>query len=515
MLDILLQNGVLVDGSGCARYPADVGIAGDRIEVIGRLPSAQAVRVIDVAGMMIAPGFIDMHSHADYTLPVLPTADSKVHQGFTLEVVGNCGQSPAPLNHAMRQEKIKSSALGGTNMLWPGMRWDWDSFGDFLLFLQQLGTSVNVAPLVGHGTIRTMVMGEGDGAPDAAQMEAMKAGVRKAFAEGALGLSTGLIYPPGIYARTDEIVALAQVAAEADGIYTTHIRGEGDTLLEAIAEAIEIGRRAHVRTEISHLKAAGKRNWHKMSQAIQLIEAARAEGLDVTADMYPYTAANTYMVQRLGDAEYRARVRESLAESRNVGDADWDKIYVSYCPRFPAYEGRTSRDIASERGQAPEDAVLDILVETQTQAELIVFMMSEENVALGLRQPYVMLGSDGEGRSAQGPLSVGKPNPRNYGTCARMLGHYVRERAFVSLEEAVRRMTALPAARLKLRERGLVKPGNFADLVVFDPMSVADVATFEHPHRYPPGIAWVLVNGKVVIAEGQHTGVRPGRVVTR
>jgi len=326
-------------------------------------------------------------------------------------------------------------------------------------------------------------MGEGDARPNTEQLGAMKTAVRRAIAEGALGLSTGLIYPPGVYAGTDEIVALAQVVADEGGIYTSHIRGEGDTLLEAIAEAVAIGRRAYIAVQISHLKAAGRRNWHKMRHAIELIESAQAEGLDVTADMYPYTAANTYvgallpawaqvggreaMVQRLQEGTYRAHVRQALMESRNAGDANWNEIYISYCPRFPEYEGRTFQNIAAERGQSPIDAILDILTETQTQAALIVFMMSEENVALGLSRPYVMIGSDGEGRSAQGPLSAGKPNPRNYGTCARMLGYYVRERGLVSLEEAVRRMTGLPASKLKLRERGLVKLDCFADLLNF------------------------------------------------
>ncbi len=531
MLDIVIKGGTIVDGSGRPRFVSDVGIVGDRVAVLANLPAPEARTVISAEGLIVAPGLIDMHSHADYTLPVLPTADSKIYQGFTLEVVGNCGHSPAPLNAAMRREKLAGTLAGGNNLLWPGMEWSWASFGDFLAHLARIGTSVNVAPLVGHGAVRTFVLGEGDVAPTPDQLDAMKAEVRRAMQEGALGFSTGLIYPPGVYADTDEIVELARVAAEEGGIYTSHIRGESDAVLASISEAIAIARRAGISTEISHLKAAGRNNWPKMARGLELIEAARAEGLDVTADMYPYVAANTYIgallpakaqaggreaiVRRLGDEAYRAEMRSALSGPRSAADAQWNEIYVSYCPRFPEYEGRTFQDIASERRQPTDEAVLDILIETQTQTELIVFMMSEENVALGLGRPYVMIGTDGEGRSAQGPLSVGKPNPRNFGTTAKVLGHYARDEKLFSLEEAVRKMTGLPASKLRLADRGLLRAGYAADIVVFDPRTVADVATFEQPHRYPRGITWVLVNGQVVISEGRHTGLWPGRIISR
>jgi N-acyl-D-amino-acid deacylase len=530
VLDIVVKGGTIVDGSGKSRFASDVGIAGDRIAVVGNLAEHDARTVIPAEGLVVAPGLIDMHSHADYTLPVLPTADSKVHQGFTLEVVGNCGHSPAPLNAAMRREKLAGTLAGGNNLLWPGMEWSWDSFADFLAHLARIGTSVNVAPLVGHGAVRTLVLGEGDVTPTPDQLAAMKAEVRRAMRQGALGFSTGLIYPPGVYAATDEIVELARVAAEEGGIYTSHIRGESDAVLTSIDEAIAIARRAGISTQISHLKAAGKNNWPKMARCLELIEAARAEGLDVTADMYPYVAANTYIgallpakaqaggreaiVRRLDDEGYRAEMRAALSGPRSAADAQWNEIYVSYCPRFPEYEGRTFEDIAAERGQPPDEAVLDILIETQTQTELIVFMMSEENVAMGLRRPYVMVGTDGEGRSADGPLSVGKPNPRNFGSAAKVLGKYARDDRLFSLEEAVRKMTGLPAFKLRLADRGLLQTGYAADLVIFDPHTVADVATFEQPHRYPRGIAWVVVNGQVVIDGGRHTGLRPGRIVS-
>ena len=323
MLDILIRGGTVIDGTGRPAQRADVAIAGDRIEAVELLPDAGAARVIDATGHVVAPGFVDMHSHADFVLPGLPTADSKVHQGFTLEVVGNCGASPAPLTPARRQDVIDTSAL-----TLPPLAWDWTTFRSYLDGLARQGLSINVAPLVGHGTVRLLVMGPGDGRPTLDQRRAMTTEVRRAMEEGAVGLSTGLIYAPGVYADTDEIVELARAAGEAGGFYASHIRGEGDTLLPAIAEAIEVGRRASIPVEISHLKAAGRSNWPKMAQAIELIEAARAEGLDVTADMYPYPAGSTglsallpswahtggreSLLARLTDPADRARIRASL-----------------------------------------------------------------------------------------------------------------------------------------------------------------------------------------------------------
>jgi N-acyl-D-amino-acid deacylase len=526
MLDVVIRGGAVIDGTGAPARRADVAVDGDRIEAVEPLPRAEAARVIDATGHVVAPGFVDMHSHADFVLPGLPTADSKVHQGFTLEVVGNCGASPAPLTPARRQDVIDTSAL-----TLPPLRWDWTSFRSYLDGLSRDGCSINVAPLVGHGTLRILAMGPSDGRPTADQLGDMQAAVRQAMAEGALGLSTGLIYAPGVFADTEEIVALARVAAEAGGIYASHIRGEGDTLLPAIAEAIEVGRRARLPVQISHLKAAGPANWPKMSQAIELIEAARADGLDVTADMYPYPAGSTGLtallptwahvggraplLARLADPGDRARIRATIDAGGLAHDAGWDGIVIAGCPARPGYEGRSIADIAGELGRLASEAAIEVLRQSGGDADMILFMMSEENVARGLGRPWVMIGSDGEGRAARGPYAAGKPHPRNYGTCPRFLGHYVRERRVVPLEEAVRRMTSLPAAKLQLKGRGRLARGAFADVVVFDPATIADTATFADPHRYPRGVAWVLVNGRPVIAAGDHTGARPGRVLSR
>ncbi|HEY7139665.1 MAG TPA: D-aminoacylase [Methylomirabilota bacterium] len=526
MLDILIQGGTVIDGTGRPARRADVAISRDRIEAIDLLPGAAAARVIDAAGHVVAPGFVDMHSHADFTLPGLPTADGKVHQGFTLEVVGNCGASPAPLTPARRQDVIDSIGLA-----LPPLAWDWTTFRSYLDALARKRLSINVAPLVGHGTVRLVAMGPGDARPTPDQLRAMAAEVRRAVDEGAVGFSTGLIYPPGVYADTDEVVELARAAGEAGGFYASHIRGEGRSLLSAIAEAIDVGRRAAVPVEISHLKAAGRPNWPKMTEAIELIEQARAEGLDVTADMYPYPAGSTALsalllpwvhaggreplLARLHDPADRARIRAELDGGGMAHDAGWEGILIAGCPARPEYEGRTLAHIASGLGTSPAEAVIEILRESRADAEMILFMMSEDNVALGLRQPWVMIGSDGEGRAAHGPYGAGKPHPRNYGTCPRFLGHYVRDRGVVPLPDAIRKMTSLPAAKLGLRDRGRLEPGAVADVVVFDPATVADTATFAEPHRYPRGMPWVLVNGEPVIAGGRHTRSRPGRVLAR
>ena len=525
MHDVLIKGGTVIDGTGGPGRPADVVIEGERIQAVERLPDAQAARTIDATGLTVTPGFVDMHSHADFVLPGLPTADSKVYQGFTLEVVGNCGASPAPLTDASREEAIDAAGI-----VLPRLAWDWRSFASYLDRLRTQGTSVNVAPLVGHGAVRILAMGMRAGVPTPPEQAAMEAAVRQAMDEGAIGFSTGLIYPPGVYALTDEIVALARAAGRAGGLYASHIRGEGATLLQAIAEAIEVGRRADIRVEVSHLKAAGRPNWPKMAQAIELIEKARAQGLDLSADMYPYPAGSTSLVSllpdwahaggraallaRLGDATERARLRVALDGPGLASDAGWASIVISACPTHPAYEGRSLADVARARGAAPAEALLDVLREARADADMILFMMSEDNVALGLRQPWVTIGSDGEGRAASGPYATGKPHPRNYGTVPRFLGYYVRQQRVLSLEEAVRRMTSLATTKLGIRDRGVVRAGAFADLVLFDAARIEETSTFEAPHRYPTGIPWVLVNGEPVIAEGRHTGSRPGQVVT-
>src|SRR5262245_26046377 len=400
MLDVLIQGGTVIDGTGSPGRRADVAIARDRIEAIDLLPGATAARVIDATGHAVAPGFIDMHSHADFVLPGLPTADSMVHQGFTMQVVGNCGASPAPLTPARRQEIIDATGLSV-----PPLAWDWTTFRSYLDVLTRQGVALNVAPLVGHGTVRLVVMGPGDARATADQRRAMAIEVRRAVDDGAFGVSTGLIYPPGMYGDTDEIVDLARAAGEGGGFYASHIRGESDGLLTSIAEAIEVGRRASVPVEISHLTAAGRPNWPKMAEAIERIEAARADGLDVTADMYPYVAGSTTLsallapwvhaggreplLARLDDPADRARIRAELDGAGMASDAGWEGIAIAGCPARPEYEGQTIGRIAVTLGITPADAVIEILRQSKADTDIVLFMMSEDNVALGLRQPWV------------------------------------------------------------------------------------------------------------------------------
>ncbi len=527
MLDILIKNGSVIDGTGRKSFLADIAIQGDRIAAIETLPQAEAGEIIDASGMVVAPGFIDMHSHADFTLPALPTANSKIQQGVTFELVGNCGIGPVPIDDRSRPAAKANLVLGG-----PGLDWEWDTFESFLDRLRKTGTSVNVGSLIGHGAIRSHVMGEGDEAPDDQQLQLMKDEVTKAMEAGAFGLSTGLIYPPNVYSSTDEIVALAECAARQGGIYTSHIRDEGDGVLEAVDEAIDVGRRAHLPVEISHLKAEYHPNWPKMPVLLEKIEHARQSGLDVSADMYPYTACNTSLsalvpswahvggktalLARLRNPADRSRIRNALS-GLAIHDQPgfWERTIISFCPKRPDYDGRNIDDVAALHGTSPEDAVIDVLIEVESGVEMVHFLMSDENVEMGLASPHVMIGSDGEGRSTEGPLSAGKPHPRNYGTFPRVIGHYGREKNLFPIEEAVHKMTGLPAAKLGLRQRGLLKTGYYADVVVFDPQTIIDRATYLQPHQYPHGIRHVFVNGIAVVRNGNHTQALPGMVVLR
>jgi len=527
MFDILIQNGQVVDGSGAPRYRADVAVEGDRIVEVGRLESAVAETVIDASGCAVTPGFVDMHSHTDFTLPLLPTADSLVHQGITTAVINQCGASPVPLLAETREQVLA---------LWESedrpLPWDeWSTFGSYLDYLTRIGTSINVVPMVGQGTVRSAVMAFAADPANDEQVARMQAEVIKAMEEGAIGVSTGLIYPPGSYARTEELVAVTRPAGERDGFYFTHIRGEGDTLLEAVAEAIHIGRETGAAVQISHFKAAGRDNWEKSAPALELIDQARAEGLDVTADMYPYLAGSSGLVallpewaqeggketilDRLSDAETRRRMTADMQSTGFFRVAEWDKVLISDSPENRSYQGRYIADLAAEAGKSPYAWIFDALLETELDVSMILFMMSEDNRKLEVRHPAMMFGTDGSALSTEGLLSKGVPHPRSYGTYPRVLGHYVRELGVISLEEAVWKMSGFPAQKLRWTDRGLVKRGYKADLVVLDPDTVADRATYEAPHQYPVGIPHVVVNGKLVIHDEGHTQARPGSVLSK
>ena len=527
VLDILIRNGLVIDGSGAPRCRRDVAVEGDRIVEVGRLEGAEAETVIDAAGCVVSPGFVDMHSHADFTLPICPTADSLVRQGITTAVVGQCGISPAPPAAGIRELAIAALGSGEVPVPWD----EWSSFGSYLDYLRRIGTSVNVVPLVGQGAMRAVTMGFSADPPDEAQMAQMQTGVVKAMDEGAVGISTGLIYPPGSYASTEELIAITQPVGERDGFYFSHVRGEGDTLLEAVAEAIRIGREAGAAVQISHFKAAGRDNWDKASQALCLIDQARAEGLDVTADMYSYLAGSTYLsatlpewaqeggkaaiVRRLDDPEIRQKMAVDMRSTGFFRIIEWEQVLISSSPKNRDYEGCYVAGLAVQAGKSPYDWVFDALLETGLDMSVVFFMMSEDNCQLELRHPAMMIGTDGFGMATEGPLSRGVPHPRNYGTYPRVLGRYVREQGVVSLEEAIWKMSGSPAQKLRWPDRGLVKKGYKADLVVFDPETVADRATYEAPHQYPVGISYVIVNGKPVVCDNCHTQVRPGSILGR
>ncbi|MBI5035271.1 MAG: D-aminoacylase [Chloroflexi bacterium] len=525
MFDVLIRGAHILDGTGSPSFRGDVGIDGTRIDAIGDLRDAPAHETLDAIGLTIAPGFIDIHSHSDFTLSINPRAESKVRQGVTTEVVGNCGFSPAPIAPA-----TKSQLLQYTAFIDAGLPWDWTSFGDFLAHLETNRLAVNIVPFVGHGSIRIAVMGFSDAAPNVDEFTTMKHLLAQAMDEGAWGLSTGLIYPPGVFAQTDEIVELARGVAKRDGLYFSHIRGEGATLLDAISEVITIAREANISAEVSHFKAAGKSNWSKASQAIDLIERARADGLRVDADMYPYAAGSTTlsallpdwalaggmsaMLARLNDKTTRGKIADAMNAGAGV-TRDFDQTFLTACPNHPEYEGQTLAQIAQSRAQSPIDATLAILIETNGETEMASFMMSEENICSSLKQAWMTIGSDGLAFAPNGVLGKGKRHPRSYGTFPRVLQKYVREEKIITLPNAIKRMTAQTAAKLGLKDRGRVQAGLAADLVVFNPDTIIEHSTFAEPYQFPSGIEFVLVNGQVVVAKDEQRDALPGQVLRK
>jgi len=518
--DILMENGLVVDGAGNPWFKADVGVVGNHVESIGNLRDADAERRIDCRGLVVAPGFIDIHSHSDFPVLLDPRVESKVMQGVTVEVVGNCGTSAAPMNSEVRayRERYMGDQFPST--------FNWETMEDYFNLIDRQGASFNVVALVGQGTIRQNIMGFEMRAPTDSELKAMKRLVAEAMADGAWGMSTGLIYTPSCYADTDEIVELTKVLPEYSGIYFSHIRGEGDTLLEAVKEAIEIGERAGVPVEIAHFKASGRSNWGRTQESLELVEEARKRGIDVTFDQYPYIASSTgltallpkwaseggakRLLERLRDPEERLKMAEGLeTDTRN-----WEKIVVAFAENHSQYEGKAISEIAEIEGKAPVDAAFDLLLAEEAQVNIVLFEMSEDDVRRVMRSPYMMVGSDGRAVAPHGILGRGKPHPRYYGTFPRVLGYYVRE-GIVTLQEAVRKMTSLPAQRLGLRDRGLLREGFKADVTIFDPRGIRDEATFTDPHRFPSGIPYVIVNGTLVVDKSTHTGALPGKALRK
>jgi len=524
--DMIIRGGAVIDGTGEHGRPADVAIEGGNIAAVGDLDGWRAETVLRATGLTVAPGFIDMHTHSDLALLLNPRAESKLRQGVTTEVIGQCGYSPAPAP-AGRREAIRShfGAWGQE------VTWTWGSFGDYVSALRENGTSVNVVPVVGHSIVRAGVMGEDNRSASETDLAQLREAVAQALSEGAFGLSTGLIYAPGMFADTDELVAVAETLSPVGGIYFSHIRSENTALHEAIYEAIEIGRRAGVRVHISHLKAEGRANWGQTERVLAAIDKARTEGVDVGFDVYPYDAWNTSLAQllpawarvggaaeiigRLTDGETRARLLAEIAAEAEADPGRWGRRLLSSVTTDAnrPLQGQTLAAIAEERGCSAPEVVLDLLVEERLDAGMVGFAMCEDDVRRVLSHPLATIGSDSASQAPYGILGESHPHPRTYGTFARVLGHYARDEQLFSLEEGVAKMTSRAADRLGLSDRGRLVPGAAADIVVFDADTVSDAATYENPHQYARGIRWVIVNGVVELDGEHHQDRRPGQVL--
>ncbi|HEV8643399.1 MAG TPA: D-aminoacylase [Methylomirabilota bacterium] len=527
---LLVRDGTVIDGTGAPGQRSDVAIEGDRIVAVGAGLRGEAVRVIDATGHVVAPGFIDVHSHSDLFYLGCPAAESKIRQGCTTEVVGMCSFSPAPV-HPERHELVRTWA-GGI-----GARLDirWETFGQYLDVLRAARPSINVAHFVGHGALRLASVGPHDrpaGPDDLGTMERL---LHEALDAGAFGFSTGLVYPPSAYGTAGELIALARSMAPRGGLYFSHVRGESSTVEDSIGEAIRIGEDGGVGVQIAHVKVGGRENWSKMDRVLKLIDDARARGVDVGGDVYPYHAGSTKMdnllpgwvhdggtarlLERIGDAATRQRIVEEclVAGERwrtlSMGAVGFDEIQIATCAQRDL-EGMTVAALAKKRGTPPAEAILHLLLEERATVSMIAFSQSPDNVAKVLAHPAIMIGSDSLGLATGPGPHPGKPHPRMYGTFPRVLGVYARERKLFSLETAVRKMTGLCAARLGLEDRGLLRPGYAADLALFDPNTVKDEATFADPHRYPTGIPYVVVNGAVVVDGGRFHAAGTGRVLT-
>lgn len=526
--DVVIRNGMLYDGSGRPPVIGDVAICAGRITAIGRLKGTRGRVEIDATGLAVAPGFINMLSWATESLLVDGRSQSDIRQGVTLEIFGE-GDSMGPLNEAMKKE---AAAQQGD------LRYDvaWTTLGEYLDHLVNKGVSPNVASFVGAATVRVNVLGLAARAPAPAELERMRRLVRQAMREGALGVGSALIYQPGLYARTPELVVLCREAARYGGMYISHLRSEGNRFLEGVDELITIAREAKIPAEIYHLKAAGKENWGKLDAAIGRIETARRQGLRITADMYTYPAGATGLdaamppwVQEGGYKAWAERlkdpaVRERLQREMTTPSGEWENLLLGAGPEktiLAAFKnetlkpltGKTLAEVAALRGQTPEEAAMDLVIADGSRVGTIYFLMSEDNIRRQIRLPWMSFGSDAESQAPEGPFLKSNPHPRAYGTFARLLGRYVRDERLIPLAEAVRRLSALPADNLGLRDRGRLKKGYFADVVVFDPAVVQDHATFDRPHQYATGMVHVFVNGVQVLKDGEHTGATPGQVV--
>jgi N-acyl-D-amino-acid deacylase len=527
--DVILRNGMIYDGSGSPPVTGDLAITGDTIAEMGSLSGARGKVEIDVAGMAVAPGFVNMMCWANESLIEDGRSQSDIRQGVTLEVLGE-GDSMGPLNEAMKAAMVKDQG---------DIRYEvtWNTLGEYMEYLEKRGVSPNVASFIGAATPRVYVIGYDDRPPTPDELERMRELVRQAMKEGAMGVASSLIYPPGSFAKTPELVALASVAAESGGMYITHLRSEGSGILDALDELLAIARQAGIRGEIYHLKVSGRSNWPKADQVIEKVERARSEGLQITADVYTYPAGSTGLnstmppwVQDGGFAESLKRMRDPAMRKRiareMLEESDkWENMYLGAgspdsillvgfrTEKLKPYTGRTLAEVAKLRGKSPEETAMDLIVEDESRIDTVYFTQSEDNLRKFLALPWVSYCSDSPSIAPEGVFLKSSVHPRAYGSFARLLSRYVREQKILKLEDAIRKLAALPAQNLKVDRRGMLKKGYFADVVVFDPQKIEDHATFAQPHQYATGMIHVFVNGRQVLKNGEHTGAKPGRFV--
>ena len=524
--DLIIKNGLVFDGAGSAGIIKDIGIRGDRITAIDDLSASSADITIDARNLAVSPGFIDIHAHTDTELLVNPRAESKIHQGVTTEVSGNCGYSSFPLTDADFAEFDKNLFEKY------GIHATWQQISGFFEALEKKKISYNFVTLTGHGSLRAYVMGRNDVDPTPEQMEQMKTVLAQSLENGSFGLSTGLEYAPGSYAKTEELIELSKVVSRYNGIYATHIRSEDDFVEQAIAEAIQICREAEVSTEISHLKACNQSNWHKVDHMLELIQQAIDKNLPVKADRYPYIAYSTGLtiflplwsrqgkteeiLLRLQDKKMIPEIK-AYVENRGKRIGGWDRVVIASCisEKNKKWEGKSIEECARLTGKQPFEFIRLLLIEEKNRVDVVGFAMNEDNLKKVLSAPFVMIGSDGNAAAPYGKLAESKPHPRYYGTFPRVLGKYAREEKIFNMATAVQKMTSMAAQKLNLKNRGQILPGYFADITIFNPETVIDNATFVEPHQFPTGIEYVIVNGKVTIEKGKHTGQSAGQILRR
>jgi len=537
-IDILIKDGLVFDGTGSEPVKADIGISSDKIAFVHQKSKVKADRVIEAQNLAVAPGFIDTHAHSDFTLIADMRAEGKICQGITTEINGNCGLSAAPLyGSALHQREEDFKELG--------IRERWTTFEEYFQILEKRGMTINFATLVGHGNIRASVIGYEDRELTRSDLTKMCTLLRESISRGAIGLSTGLIYPPGIYSKTGELIELCKILSQSCnppsppfkkggvskvGIYTTHMRSEGNKLIESIEETIRIGKQAGIKVHISHIKTSGEKNWHKIGNALSFMEKSRKEGVFLTCDRYPYTASSTDLdsilpswaysggreeeLIRLKNSRLREKMKKQILDTHTLKDY-WKKISISSVSSKSNrwMEGKSLYDIACVKRKEPVDILFDILIEERLKVNAIFTSMCEENLKKFLSLPYCMIGTDSSARSFSGPTCKGKPHPRGFGTFPRFLGKYVRNECLMSMSKGIHKITMLPAITFGIYKRGIIKKGAYADIVIFDPERIIDRATFEEPFVRPEGIYYVLVNGLPALREGQITGSKSGRIL--